>query len=223
MNVLILARGGSKGIYKKNISLLNGKPLIYYPINAAKNCKKINNIFVSTDDNEIAEIAETYGATIIKRPIKISGDNSKDIEAFVHFVNETNDYSNIIHLRSTSPQVSSNHIENAIKFFSNDKECTSLRSSHTMEESIFKFYLKKDKFYENIVLKDGVDYSESPRQRAPQIFIPNGIVDIIKPNHFMNNKNLYGNKILCYETEKIIEIDSKQDLEYLNYLLQNKK
>ena len=71
---IIPARGGSKGIPRKNIKLLNWKPLIYYTINSSRNSKYIDDFYVSTDDDEIAEIAKKYGAEIIERPKELAGD-----------------------------------------------------------------------------------------------------------------------------------------------------
>lgn len=71
---IIPARGGSKGIHRKNIRLLANKPLIAYTIKAAKRCSLIDRVIVSTDDDEIAEVAKKYGAEIIKRPKKLAGD-----------------------------------------------------------------------------------------------------------------------------------------------------
>jgi CMP-N-acetylneuraminic acid synthetase len=71
---IIPARGGSKGIPRKNIRNLVGKPLIAYTISAAKNSKLINRVLVSTEDEEIAKIARRYGVEIIKRPQELAGD-----------------------------------------------------------------------------------------------------------------------------------------------------
>lgn len=71
---IIPARGGSKGIPRKNIRKLAGKPLIAYTINAAKNSKLIDRVFVSTEDKEIAKISKKYGAEMIKRPKRLAGD-----------------------------------------------------------------------------------------------------------------------------------------------------
>ena len=80
MNALILARGGSKGVPRKNIKDLCGKPLIYYPIEVAKKSKQISEIYVSTDDEEIANIATYYGAQVIIRPPELANDNSLDVD-----------------------------------------------------------------------------------------------------------------------------------------------
>ena len=73
---IIPARGGSKGISRKNIRLLDKKPLIAYTIETALKCKAINRVVVSTEDNEIAKIAEIYGAEVVKRPREHAEDHT---------------------------------------------------------------------------------------------------------------------------------------------------
>ena len=90
MDCLIPARGGSKGIPNKNIIELNGIPLIAYTVHIAKKSNLINKVFVSTDSQEIAEIAKSFGATIpFIRPSYLASDNASDIEVFKHFINES--------------------------------------------------------------------------------------------------------------------------------------
>ena len=84
---LIPARGGSKGIKRKNITLLNGKPLIYHTIAAAKKSKLITRIIVSTDDEKIKRVAIKYGAEVpFMRPKKFSGDRVLDYQVILHAV-----------------------------------------------------------------------------------------------------------------------------------------
>ena len=84
---LIPARGGSKGIKRKNITLLNGKPLIYHTIAAAKKSKLITRIIVSTDDEKIKRVAIKYGAEVpFMRPKKISGDRVLDYQVILHAI-----------------------------------------------------------------------------------------------------------------------------------------
>ena len=85
---IIPARGGSKRIFKKNIKLLSGKPLIAYTIEASLNSKYIRKTIVSTDDKEIAAVAEKYGAEIIMRPKEISKDDSPSELAMIHVVEQ---------------------------------------------------------------------------------------------------------------------------------------
>lgn len=84
---IILARGGSKGLPKKNIALLDGKPLIAYTIEASLNCKYVDRTIVSTDDHKIAEIAKKYGAEVpFMRPAELSGDFANAEECLLHAV-----------------------------------------------------------------------------------------------------------------------------------------
>ena len=97
LNVIIPARGGSKGVPKKNIKLLNNLPLIAYPIKAALKCKYVSNIYVSTDNDEIATIANSYGASIITRPNELATDSALDIDVMRHAVEFLQDTSSIVH------------------------------------------------------------------------------------------------------------------------------
>jgi N-acylneuraminate cytidylyltransferase/pseudaminic acid cytidylyltransferase len=91
MNFCIIpARGGSKRIPKKNIKLFCGKPLIAYSIEKAFNSKLFNEIYVSTDDKEIAEVAKKYGAKILWRPKELADDYTGSMEVFEHAINEVN-------------------------------------------------------------------------------------------------------------------------------------
>ena len=86
MNIIsiIPARGGSKGIPRKNIKLLNGKPLISYSIEASKSCNLIDSTYVSTEDVEISEISKKYDAEVIERPEELAGDDSSSIYVILH-------------------------------------------------------------------------------------------------------------------------------------------
>ena len=81
---VIPARGGSKGIPRKNIRLLAGKPLIAYSIQTALNSKYIDDVAVSTENEEIAETAKIYGAKIVKRPVELAGDDGPGGAVVVH-------------------------------------------------------------------------------------------------------------------------------------------
>ena len=119
---LIPARGGSKGIKDKNITILCGYPLIYYTINASKKSKYVDDIVVSTDSSKIAEIAKEYGAEIpFLRPAEFSKDTSKSIEVVVHAVKYLNsigrNYDCVVFLQPTQPLRDENDIDGAIECF----------------------------------------------------------------------------------------------------------
>ena len=117
---ITLARGGSKSIYKKNIALLKNKPLISYTINAALDSKYIDEYIISTDDKEIADVAENLGATIpFLRPENLSSDTASSADAHIHAVNAYEEitkkkYDYIIELMCTNPFKSGEMIDDII-------------------------------------------------------------------------------------------------------------
>jgi CMP-N,N'-diacetyllegionaminic acid synthase len=216
LKVVIPARGGSKGVPRKNILNLKGQPLIAYPILAAKECKNVSTIYVSTDDEEIAKIAKDFGAEIIRRPPQYATDTSLDIEVMRHAVNYLNDTGNIVHLRATTPMVASAMIDRAIEYFEENPECTALRSAHECPETAFKFFRKDRLYWKGLFDGDFQgDYYNQPRQNLPKTYQPNGYVDIIKPNWFMKSDSLHGDKMLAFETPYMHEIDTFEDFKIL--------
>jgi CMP-N-acetylneuraminic acid synthetase len=217
---LILARGGSKGVKKKNIKKLLGKPLIEYVITSAKQSKKITDIYVSSDDEEIIEISKKLGCKIIVRPSELSNDSSLDIDSFRHFCEELNYTEPIIHLRATTPLISPLVIDDAIEVYLKNKNIlTSLRSAHETSESVYKFYKQNGLYWHPIV--DGMD-TNSPRQSYPKTYSPNGYIDIVNPQVFMNSDSFYGDKIYSFITDKTYEIDTIDDFNYIEYILTKK-
>lgn len=220
MIALILARGGSKGVQKKNIKKLLGKPLIEYVITSAKQSKKITDIYVSSDDEEIIEISKKLGCKIIVRPSELSNDISLDIDSFRHFCEELNYTEPIIHLRATTPLISPLVIDDAIEVYLKNKNMlTSLRSAHETSESVYKFYKQNGLYWHPIV--DGMD-TNLPRQSYPKTYSPNGYIDIVNPQVFMNSDSFYGDKIYSFITDKTYEIDTIDDFNYIEYILTKK-
>ena len=107
-----LARGGSKGVPRKNIYPLNGKPLISYVLEAAKQ-SKIDERWVSTEDFEISKTAMSYGAKVIKRPAELAQDTSKCEHALLQFA-ENVDFDLLVYIQTTSPMVTPEDINKGI-------------------------------------------------------------------------------------------------------------
>jgi N-acylneuraminate cytidylyltransferase len=113
---VIPARGGSKGVLKKNLYPLNGKPLLHYSINAALSCPLIDAVYISSDDNEILDYAEDEGARTIKRPTEISTDTSTSESALLHFA-ENVEFDHLIFLQATSPLMTPELLEAALSVY----------------------------------------------------------------------------------------------------------
>jgi N,N'-diacetyl-8-epilegionaminate cytidylyltransferase len=125
INAFIFARGGSKGLKNKNIKSFMGFPLIYYPIQIAKEIKDVTDISISSDSDEILRIGALYGANKINRPKNISTDVSPEILAWKHAINYLNESSAsqdfMLSLPATSPLRDKKHILQAIEILKNNK------------------------------------------------------------------------------------------------------
>lgn len=224
MIALILARGGSKQVPKKNLKILGDKPMILHIIEKANSSQKISKIFVSSDCDEILEVSTKAGAIPIKRPIELASDLSKDIDSFIHALDFIGDVEEIIHLRVTTPLIETSVLDSAINFYLQNKElCTSMRSVHETPDSVLKFFVKDGLFLKSICeTQNNVEIYSLPRQSLPSTYCPNGYIDIVKIETFKNGHNFYGNKILSYETKFTPEVDTIDDFYYIEYLY-NKK
>jgi CMP-N,N'-diacetyllegionaminic acid synthase len=226
MNVvaLIPARSGSKGVIDKNIKLLNGKPLISHAIDAGKNSEFINDVFISTDSQDYADLAIRSGAKApFLRPEEISEDSSTDLECFQHFINFFNENKIklpdfIVHLRATTPIRDTKIIDNAIVFFKEyHKTFSSLRSVHEMPESAFKYCTIEDKKLKSIGNQSfSMDSSNNARQTFPKTYIPNGYVDIISVRYLLENMLLHGDRVYPFITPVSYEIDTVDDFKLIS-------
>ena len=225
---IIPARGGSKGVPKKNIKLLNNIPLIGYSINTAKQSKYINKIIVSTDCSEIKTIAESFDIKVpFLRPKELANDTSLDIDYIKHtleYLEQNENYSAdlIVLLRPTTPIRNVTIVDDAILKMIKNKDLLSLRSSHEVSESPFKWFKINNDTYSTITSEYTISETNKPRQKFEKVFIPNGYVDITKPEIIKNNSQ-YGNKITSFITPTSYEIDTMEDFEYLEYKITKEK
>jgi len=227
---IIPARGGSKGMPRKNISLLGGYHLIAYSIAVAAMSEYVERVFVSTDSEEIAEIARYYGAEVpFLRPAQHSQDNSTDRSFLLHAMhwfkdNNENLPEYWIHLRPTTPFRKTTIVDQAILQIMNNSDATSLRSGHTAPESPFKWFRRDDNGYFKGILNDEsmAEYYNLPRQAFPVVYIPDGYVDILKASYVLNSESLHGERMLGFVSPVCHEIDRENDLELLEFQLQKK-
>lgn len=225
---IIPARSGSKGISNKNIKFLSGEPVIAYSIKAALNSNLIERVIVSTDSQEYADIAKSYGAEVpFLRPKIISNDAGTDLQFFNHAIGWFKDNEGcvpeyFVHLRPTTPLRFSETIDKAIqKFTQFGSKYTALRSCHLMSESSYKTFE-----IENQKLKGLCDYGfdieglNFGRQTYPKTFDCNGYVDIVRSKSIEKKGILHGDSVLAFITEKAYEIDEPNDLDLIEYIIE---
>lgn len=218
---VIPARSGSS-VKNKNIKKYKGKPLIFHTINVAINSKLINRIIISTDSTKYKKLCENKYKKKIEipflRPKSISGKFSKDYEWIKHcllFLKKKENYipDLVVHLRPTTPNRDKKILDKAVNFFiRNYKSATSLRSASEFSqppEKMFKIvngYFKG--YFKN---KYPIEYYNHSRQKFSKPFLPNGYIDILKPNVILKSGLLHGKKILPYITNQTNDIDNLDD------------
>ena len=177
---LIPARGGSKGIPRKNLRDLCGKPLIAWTIEAAMKSKFLDRVIVSTEDDEIANVALSWGADVpFKRPIELARDHSSGIEVVMHAIEQFPDFDAVLLLQPTSPLRTNDDIDGMLDpFFL--KEASSAVSF--CEAAVHPFWVYKTE--DNKLLPFCVHEKISCRQDLPTALAINGAL------YFSTIKNL---------------------------------
>ncbi|NWJ43836.1 acylneuraminate cytidylyltransferase family protein [Marine Group I thaumarchaeote] len=214
ITAFIPARGGSKGILGKNIKEFAGKPLIVHSIEYALNCSQIDEVVVSTDDDDIAKIARKAGARIVNRPPELSTDSAITESAIHHFVNKFNKKPDIlVLLQPTSPYRPNGSLENAISHFTENgfDSLLSIIPTHR-----FFWRVKDDQ-----TTYAEYDYLNRPRRQDLKQedvrYMENGSLYIFTRRHFDKTGNRLGGKIGYVEwpEEYSLEIDTPLDFDIL--------
>ncbi len=217
---VIPARQGST-IKDKNIKIYKGQPLIFHTINTALNSKFINKIIISTDSLKYKNLCIKKFKNKIEipfiRPKSISGKFSKDYDWIKHCLlflkNKEYIPDVVVHLRPTTPNRNVKIIDKAISFFlRNYKKASSLRSASEFSQPPEKmFKITKGYFRGYFKNKKLVEYYNLPRQKFAKSYLPNGYIDILKPNVIFKSNLLHGNKILPFITNQTNDIDVLDD------------
>lgn len=210
MNIktIILARGGSKGIPNKNIVSIKNKPLVSYAVLAAQK-SMANDVWVSSNDHKILDIAKNYGASIILRPDNISQDSSKSEEALIHFANNI-DFDILVFIQPTSPLILAEDIDRGL----------SMMKSH---DSVFSAY--KEHWIPRWKMDGTTDdwnTSDRPmRQDIPEKFVENGAIYITTRQSLLSSKLRYGGKIGILEMpiSRSFQVDTYDDLDLIEKLI----
>ena len=219
---IIPARGGSKSIPRKNIRELNGAPLIKYSIDYSLKSKYIDRTIVSTDDEEIAEIARDCGAEVpFIRPSIHAEDLTQDFSVLNHAMlqcqkvyNEIADV--FVLLRPTSPLRPEGLIETSIDILIKNPSATSVRAVAKTKQHPYRQWVFSEKYMESFV-KMTSDIEEPynlPRQILPDVYFQTGDIEVVKKETLLSG-SVSGNKILpiIIEADHVLDIDNLNDLE----------
>lgn len=215
---VIPARGGSKSIPRKNISLLNGRPLIDYSIKYANKCPIINKVIVSTDDREIANIALNCGAEIpFMRPDYIATDATQDYPVIKHaldYFDSIKEYYDIfVLLRPTSPLRPDGLIEKALEIIKQNPSASSVRSVAVATEHPYRMWVKNGKSIQGLLESNELNEPYNlPRQILPEYFFQTGDIEVVTRETLLNG-SISGQNVMPLVIENnFIDIDNTQDL-----------
>ncbi len=217
---LIPARGGSKGIPRKNLLALAGKPLITYSIEQAQASRYVSRVIVSTEDDEIAAVSLRSGAEVpFRRPYEYAQDGSLDLHVFRHALIWLRDHEGyvpelVVHLRPTGPVRQVATIDRAIEVILAHPEADALRSVSTPVQTPYKMWKIEQGYLVPLLQLEGVaePYCQ-PRQLLPDVYWQNGYVDIIRPRAVLEQGLMAGRTILPFVVEEEIhEIDYEETL-----------
>lgn len=219
---LIPARGGSKEILRKNIKLLSGKPLIAWTINAAKQSKYIDEVVVSTDDIEIAEIAKQYGAKVpFLRPNELATDEASSIEVASHALKHLPGFDWLLLLQPTSPLRTASDIDDIIKFCK-DNESPSAVSICEVSKHPYWTYQKDQQFRLQPFISSHPKITR--RQDLPKAYSLNGALYLAKTDWLLKQKSFIGTETLGFamSLEKSADLDTIEDWNWAEYLIKKK-
>ncbi len=215
----IPVRGGSKSIPLKNIKLLNGRPLVYWTLDATVNCNEIDTVIVSTDCEEIRKIIKEYKSPkiiVIDRSEEVSTDNASTESVMIEFSNKY-DYENIVLVQATSPLLESNDISKGLEKFS-EKNIDSVLSVVRQKRFIWK---------DESDIAEAINYDPLNRPRRQEFngyLVENGAFYITSKDKLLSTKcRISGNIGTVEMSEKsYFEIDEPEDWMIVEGLLKNK-
>jgi len=207
---LITARGGSKGIPLKNIVDVNGKPLIWYSINASSN-SKVSETWVSTDSEKIAILSKGYGAKSLNRPTHLADDIIMPDDSIVHFANCV-DFDWVVFIQPTSPMIKSKYIDRGIEMIESGEY-----------DSVFTATKEHwlPRWNKNVEPIDWDIYNRPRRQDKPELYTENGMFYITRRENLLTSKLRYSGKIGVVEIPLIdsFQVDTTEDLELIRKII----
>lgn len=215
---IIPARGGSKGIPKKNLTMVAGKPLVAWSIEQALLSSRIDSVWVTSDSHEILSVAKAFGANTILRPASISGDTASSEAAWVHALKEIQKHTAVdlvVCMQPTSPVRGRDDLDEAVKMFESGQFDSIL--SATKIEDRFEWRSTADG-------AEALNYDFRHRKRRQDLetkYLENGSFYLVTPSMLIANNNRLGGKIGLFVQEpyKMYQIDNIEDVALCEVIL----
>ena len=223
---VIPARGGSKGIPRKNVRDFAGSPLIAYSIAAALQSETVTRVIVSTDDEEIAAVAREYGAEVpFMRPAEYAQDSTLDLPVFAHVLRtlaEMEDYHPdvVVQLRPTSPIRPLTMVDDAVRLLLDNPEADSVRGVVPAGQNPHKMWRIDEASGRMTALLQVEGIAEpynSPRQKLPPVYWQTGHIDALRPRAILEKNSMSGDVILALLVDPSFTVDIDNPADWMRY------
>jgi CMP-N,N'-diacetyllegionaminic acid synthase len=211
---IITARGGSKGLHRKNVLMAGGRPLIAWTISAARESSAIDHVVLSSDDNVIMEAAKMWGCEVpFRRPPELASDTSTSIQVVLHALDQLPGYEYVVLLQPTSPLRTAVDIDAAFELML-EMGAPSCVSVCEADQSPYWMFRIKDGCNIERLLSEEV--SATRRQDLPPIYVLNGAIYIAKIDWLKQSNNFLGEGCVAYvmPKERSLDIDNADDFEF---------
>jgi len=217
---VVPARGGSRSIPRKNIKLFAGHPLMAYSIAAGLQSDRVTRVITSTDDDEIAEVARSYGAEVpFLRPAELAQDQTTDLPVFQHaldWLSREEKYvpEIVVQLRPTSPIRPLDCVDRAVEILLENAEVDSVRGVVPSGQNPYKMWVIQDSGSMTPLLGDGPPEAyNKPRQELPPTYWQTGHIDAIRAGTITDQGSMSGRVILPLRLDSryAIDIDTPED------------
>jgi N-acylneuraminate cytidylyltransferase len=229
---IIPARGGSKGIPRKNLVPIAGQPIVVHSIRHALGSRLVRRVLVSTDDPEIAAVAVQAGAEVpFMRPRELAEDHVLDWPVFEHAlsylaVHEGYHPDVVVHLRPTAPHRRPEWIDAAIELLLSRGEADSVRSVSKVDQHPYRvFRIDESGFLDPLMKHQHPRPYVLRRQDLPPLYYYNCVIDVARVSTIMDNKSMTGDRILAYvmDPNDVLDIDTPRDLAFARFVMENRE
>jgi CMP-N,N'-diacetyllegionaminic acid synthase len=227
---IIPARGGSKGIRRKNLVPIAGQPLVAHSIRQAREAKLVERVLVSTEDAEIAEASRAAGAEVpFVRPQELAEDHVLDWPVFEHALRWLAEHEGyrpdiIVHLRPTAPYRHPVWIDEAVQLMLSRPEADSVRSVSKVEQHPYRvFKIGDDGFLDPLMKHEHPQPYLLRRQDLPPLYYYNCVIDVTRRSTVLDKKSMTGDRLLPYvmDSSEVLDIDTPRDLAFARFVMEN--
>ena len=226
---IVPARGGSKGIPRKNLVPIGGIPLVAHSIRHAVASASITRVIVSTEDEEIAEVGVKFGAEVpFLRPRELAGDDVFDQPVFRHVLETLERREEyvpelVVHLRPTTPFRRIEWIDESVAALGADLSADSIRSVSKPDQHPYRmFRIGEDGLLHALMQSEHPVPYLLRRQDLPPVYYYNCVIDVTRPATILSKNSMTGDRILPYvvPSDEVIDVDSPRDLDIARFLLE---